>query len=457
MSLNTSFTELGTKPVGSLLLQYATPAVIAMTAPSLYTIIDAVFIGQGVGPLAIAGISLTFPVMQLTAAFGAMVGVGASTLLSVKLGERDYGSAKLILGNVLLMNIIMGLAIGFLMQLFINPILYFFGASEDTISYARDFMRIILAGNVITHLYMGLNALLRSSSHPREAMMATIYTVLINLALAPLFIYGFGWGIRGAALATVLSQTVVLFWQFKLFSNRDELLHFERGIYRLDRRIVSQSVAIGMSPFLTNLCGCLITIVFTWSLTRYGGDMEIASYGIINRLGFLFFMVVIGLNQGMQPIAGFNYGARNVGRMQQVLRITCIYATLVCLVAFVVGCFFPAITARAFTADEELIRRTAHNMPYYFVTYPIIGFQIVTAGFFQSVGIVKKAIFLSLSRQLVFLLPLILWLPHVLGCDGIWLSIPLSDLLATVVTAVMLYLQIKKFKLQDKIQVYGES
>ena len=205
MSLNTSFTELGTKPVGSLLLQYATPAVIAMTASSLYNIIDAVFIGQGVGPLAIAGISLTFPVMQLTAAFGAMVGVGASTLLSVKLGERDYGSAKLILGNVLLMNIIMGLAIGFLMQLFINPILYFFGASEDTISYARDFMRIILAGNVITHLYMGLNALLRSSSHPREAMMATIYTVLINLALAPLFIYGFGWGAvaDGGALLAV--------------------------------------------------------------------------------------------------------------------------------------------------------------------------------------------------------------------------------------------------------------
>ena len=456
MAINTSFTELGTKPVGSLLLQYATPAVIAMTASSLYNIIDAVFIGQGVGPLAIAGISLTFPVMQLTSAFGSMIGVGASTLLSVKLGERDYECARKILGNVLVMNILMGIGIGVLMQIFINPILYFFGASEATVGYARDFMRIILAGNVVTHLYMGLNALLRSASHPREAMMATIYTVLINLVLAPLFIYVFHWGIQGAALATVLSQTVVLLWQFKLFNNKSELLHFERGIYKLDGKIVSKSFAIGMSPFLINLCGCLIAIVFNWSLSRYGGDLEIASYGIVNRLGFFFFMIIIGLNQGMQPIAGYNFGARRYDRLNQVLVKTITYATIVCIAAFILGEFFPALSARAFTTDEELIAHAAHDMPIYFITYPIIGFQIVTTSFFQSIGIVKKSIFLSLSRQLIFLLPLMLLLPLAYGINGVWYAIPAADALATFVTAYMLYKLIRNFKNKNKSATYGE-
>ena len=457
MALNTSFTELGTKPIGPLLLQYATPAVIAMTASSLYNIIDAIFIGQGVGPLAIAGISLTFPVMQLTAAFGAMVGVGASTLLSVKLGEKDYDCARKILGNVLVLNIIMGIGIGILMQIFINPILYFFGASEATVSYARDFMRIILAGNVITHLYMGLNALLRSASHPREAMMATIYTVLINLVLAPLFIYIFDWGIQGAALATVLSQTLVLIWQFKLFNNKSELLHFEKGIYRLDRNIVNKSITIGLSPFLINLCGCLITIVFNWSLSRYGGDLEIASYGIVNRLGFFFFMIIIGLNQGMQPIAGYNFGARRYDRLRQVLVKTITYATVICIIAFVIGVFFPALSARAFTTDEELIAHAAHDMPIYFFTYPIIGFQIVTTSFFQSIGIVKKSIFLSLSRQLIFLLPLMLVMPLFYDINGVWYAIPMADTLSTFVTAYMLYRLIKDFKKQDKIGTYGKQ
>lgn len=455
MALNTTFTELGTKPIGSLLIKYATPAVIAMTASSLYNIIDAIFIGQGVGALAIAGISLTFPVMQLTAAFGSMIGVGASTLLSVKLGEKDYGSARKILGNVLIMNIIMGIVIGIVMEIFINPILFFFGASDATVSYARDFMRVILAGNVVTHIYMGLNALLRSASHPREAMLATIYTVLINLCLAPLFIYVFHWGIQGAAWATVLSQAVVLCWQFKLFSNPEEFLHFQKGIYRLNSKIVKQSVAIGMSPFLINLCGCFITIVFNYQLTHYGGDFEIASYGIVNRLGFFFFMIIIGLNQGMQPIAGYNFGARNFSRINEVLIQAIFIATVICIVAFIIGFFFPAIFARAFTTDAQLIARVAHDMPIYFITYPIIGFQIVTTSFFQSIGVVKKSIFLSLSRQLIFLLPLLLVLPHFYGIDGIWAAIPCADVLSTFTTAYLLYQQIKNFKKKDKISIYG--
>lgn len=450
MELKRTFTELGTEPVGRLLLRYATPAIIAMTAASLYNIIDAIFIGQGVSALAIAGISLTFPVMQLTQAFGAMVGVGASTLLSVKLGERDYGTARNILGNVLVLNIVMGLGIGLVMYMFLNPILRFFGAGDETLEYAREFMEIILFGNVITHMYLGLNAMLRSAAHPREAMMATIYTVLLNLVLAPLFIYAFRWGIRGAALATVLSQTVVLVWQFRILSNPGEFLHFEKGTYRLRRRIVVGSLTIGLSPFLINLCGCMITVVFNWQLTRIGGDMEMASYGIVNRIGFMFVMIIIGLNQGMQPIAGYNYGARLIGRLRRVLQLSIMVATVVCCVGFLIGMCIPSLVARAFTTDADLIRRVAHDMPIFFCTFPIIGFQIVTTSFFQSIGIVKKSIFLSLSRQLIFVLPGLLLLPLWLDVDGVWWSIPLADVLATGTTLVLLIHQIRTFKKQDE-------
>jgi len=374
------------------------------------------------------------------------VGVGASTLLSVKLGEKDYDCARNILGNVVTMNILMGLGIGLVMLLFLDTILYFFGASNETISYARDFMHIILIGNVVTHLYFGLNALLRASSHPKEAMMATIYTVIINVVLAPIFIYVLHWGIRGAALATVLSQTSVLLWQFKLFSNKNEFLHFQKGTYRLDRRVVGQSLAIGISPFLINLCACLVVIAINWGLTHHGGDLQIASFGIANRLGFFFFMIVLGLTQGMQPIAGYNYGARNYNRLNEVLLLTIKYATVACCIGFAICFFFPEQIARLFTKDEELIALSIPNLKIYFITFPIIGFQVVTANFFQSIGIVKKSIFLSLSRQLIFLLPPLLLFPRWWGCNGVWYALPVSDVLATFTTATLLHFQLKFFK-----------
>ncbi|MBP3773748.1 MAG: MATE family efflux transporter [Bacteroidaceae bacterium] len=450
MPVNDNITELGTKPIGGLLLKYATPAVIAMTASSLYNIIDAIFIGQGVGALAIAGVSLSFPVMQLTAAFGSMVGVGASTLLSVKLGEKDYDVARRILGNVITLNVIMGIAIGILMLIFINPILFFFGASEATVSYARDFMTIILAGNVATHLYFGLNAMLRASSHPREAMMATIFTVLINVILAPLFIYVFHWGIRGAALATVMSQTLVLLWQIHIFRNPNEFIHFEKGTYRLRKRIVVSSLAIGLSPFLMNLCGCFVVIFFNWSLAHYGNDLEIAAYGIANRLAFFFAMIVVGMNQGMQPIAGFNYGARRYDRLNKVLVKTIAAATVVVTAGFLLGEIFPYACARAFTKDPELIQRSIFAIRIYFVTFPIIGFQMVATNFFQCIGHVKKSIFLSLTRQLIFLLPFIWLLPRWWGLNGVWYAVPVSDILSSVLTGAFLLHALHQFHLTRK-------
>ena len=444
--------ELGTERIRKLLVQYSLPAIIAMTASSLYNMVDSIFIGLGVGPMAISGLALTFPLMNLSAAFGSLVGAGAATLISMRLGQKDYASAQRILGNVVILNLIIGLGFTVVTLLFLDPILYFFGASDATIGYARDYMTIILAGNVVTHMYLGLNAVLRSSGHPRKSMYATINTVIINAILDPLFIYGFGWGIRGAAIATILAQVISLIWQFRLLSNRNELLHFQPGIYRLRQRIVKDILAIGMSPFLMNVTACFIVILINKGLKEHGGDLMIGAYGIVNRLGFFFVMIVMGLNQGMQPIAGYNFGAQQFDRVLRVLKLTIAGATCVTATGFLIGELMPRLAVSAFTTDAELIRLSAIGMRIVFLFFPIIGFQMVTTNFFQSIGMASKAIFLSLSRQLLFLLPGLLFLPHLfdnMGWDGswgVWFSMPLSDLLASLVAAVMLIRQFRIFR-----------
>ena len=451
--IRSAATELGTERIRKLLMQYAVPAVIAMTASSLYNMVDSIFIGQGVGPLAISGLAVTFPLMNLAAAFGSLVGVGAATLISMRLGQRDYETARTVLGNVLTLNLIIGVAFGLAALLLLDPILYFFGASAETIGYAREYMTIILAGNVVTHMYLGLNAVLRASGHPRKSMQATINTVVINTALDPLFIYGFGWGIRGAAIATILAQVVSLAWQLRILSDRRELLHFRRGIYRLRRRIVADVLAIGMSPFLMNLAACLIVILINKGLKQYGGDLMIGAYGIVNRLGFFFVMIVMGINQGMQPIAGYNFGARQYDRVLRALRLTMMGGTAVMTVGFAIGELLPGVVVRLFTTDDELVRLSVEGMRIVFVFFPIIGFQMVATNFFMSIGMASKAIFLSLSRQLLFLLPGLLLLPGLFerftswnGSWGVWCAMPLSDLLAAMVTFAMLVHQLRRFR-----------
>ena len=450
--------ELGTERIRKLLIQYAVPAIIAMTASSLYNMVDSIFIGHGVGALAISGLALTFPLMNLAAAFGSLVGVGAATLVSMRLGQRDYETAQRVLGNVVVLNCIIGIGFGLLALLFLDPILYFFGASEATIGYAREYMIIILLGNVVTHLYLGLNAILRAAGHPRKSMTATINTVVINAILDPIFIFWFDWGIRGAAIATVLAQIISLMWQFRILSNREELLHFRRGIYRLRRKIVRDILAIGMSPFLMNLAACFIVILINKGLKEFGGDLMIGAYGIVNRLGFFFVMIVMGINQGMQPIAGYNYGARQFDRVMRVLKLTMIGATCVTTAGFLIGELFPRVAVGLFTTDEELIRLAVEGMRIVFICYPIIGFQMVATNFFMSIGMASKAIFLSLSRQLLFLMPGLIFLPHIFdvhtswdGSWGVWCSMPLSDLLASIVAFFMLTYQLRKFKREQPV------
>lgn len=430
--------ELGTKPVGRLLRKYALPAIVAMVAASLYNMVDSIFIGQGVGALAIAGLAITFPFMNLSAAFGAAIGVGSCTFISMKLGQRDYGIANKILGNCMMLNIVVGLCFGGICLLFLDPILRFFGASDNTLPYARDYMQIILCGNVFTHLYFGLNAVLRSASKPRHAMYATIFTVVFNTILDPIFIYGLDLGIRGAAFATVLSQFLALSWQWKLFSNKNELLHFDYSLFRLDKPIVKNIIGIGISPFAMNACSCIVVIFVNTCLMKHGGDLAVGAYGIANRIGFVFVIVAMGVNQGMQPIAGYNYGAQNYDRLRKVVKLAISCATVVCTVGFLVAMFAAHPCARLFTKDESLINLASTAIRMMMMMFPIVGFQIVVTSFFQSIGKAKVSMFLSLSRQLLFLVPALAIFSEIWGLWGIWSAMPFSDALATVVAAVMM-------------------
>ncbi len=443
--------ELGTKPVGQLLMRYAIPAIIAMTASSLYNMVDSIFIGQGVGALAISGLAITFPLMNLSTAFGAGVGVGASSLLSVKLGQKDYEAAQNILGNTVVLNVITGVCFSIITLLFLDPILMFFGASAQTLPYAKDYMEIILLGNVVTHLYFGLNALQRAAGKPQLSMYMTIFTVIVNAILDPIFIWPLGLGIRGAAYATVLSQLLALIWQLVMFSNKAEFIHFKRGIYRLRSRLVKNILAIGMSPFSMNVCACFVVIIINNSLVTHGGDMAVGAYGIINRIAFIFVMITIGVNQGMQPIAGYNYGAMKFDRMMRVLKYAVIGGTCITTTGFIVGEVFPEQCVRLFTTDQTLIDLSVHAMRITMVTFPIIGYQMVIANFFQSIGKAKVSISLSLSRQLLFLIPMLLVLPSLYGVDGVWYSMPVADTISSVVTAIIMALFMRRINKQKTI------
>ena len=432
--------------MGKLLTQYALPAIVAMTASSLYNIIDRAFIGQVVGADAIAGLGITFPFMNLSAAFGAAVGVGSSTCISVKLGQKDYKTAELLLGNTVTLNLIVGFVFMAVCLIFLDPILHFFGASDVTLPYAREFMQVILLGNVITHMYFGMNAVLRASGKPRHAMYATLFTVGCNIFLVIAFVWWFRWGIRGAALATVTSQTLAMIWQLWILGDKRELLHLRRGIYRLKSNLVRNIISIGVSPFLMNAASCVIVIFMNHQFLRYGGDMAVGAYSIANSIGMMFFMFVMGINQGMQPIAGYNFGAKKYDRMLRCLYLAMFWATAVLTVGWLLALFVPRPMARLFTTDDTLISLAATGILINMLMFPFIGFQAVIANFFQCIGRVQISIFLSLSRQLLFLLPLIIILPLFWGLNGVWAALPASDLIAAVVAAAVMWRTMREFR-----------
>ena len=445
-------TELGSERIGKLLKMYAVPGIIAQTAASLYNMVDSIYIGhiKDVGSYAISGLAVTFPLMNLSAALGTLVGVGAMTLISVLLGQKNYGTAKKVLSNVLTLNTVISILFTALTLTFLNPILYFFGASENTLPFARSYMLIILLGNVITHLYFGFNGIIRAAGNPKLAMGLTLFTVASNAVLDPIFIFVLDMGIQGAALATILCQAMALSYSMRYLSRKDNFLHFPRPLFQLDWRIAKQSLAIGLGPFLMNAAACLVALFINQQLRKYGGDLAIGSYGIVNRITMLFVMICMGFNQGLQPIAGYNYGARQYSRVKEVFILTAKWEVLATTVCFLVSEFIPTQAVSLFTNDTELIGLAARGLKTMNLGFAFVGFGMVSGNLFQCLGMVKKSIFLSLTRQLLFLLPFIYTLPLFYGDKGVWMSFPISDILNIIVSAILIINLFRKFgRLKD--------
>ena len=439
---------MGTEPIGKLLLQYSIPAIIGMTIVSLYNIIDSIFIGHGVGSMAIAGLAITFPMMNLTAAFGNLVSAGGATVSSIRLGQKDTEGVNKVLGNTLMLCIVSSVVFGGLSLIFLDDILRFFGASNETLPYARDFMQVILAGTPFAYVMIGMNYVMRATGHPKKAMLTSMASVLCNVILAPLFIFQFGWGIRGAALATIISQFIGMLWVLNHFLNKHNDIRLQRRFLHLERRIVGDIFSIGMSPFLMNVTACVIVIIINNALRNHGGDMAIGSYGIINRLLMLYLMIVMGLTMGMQPIIGYNFGARKPDRVKQTLRLAITWGVCITTSGFLICELLPHAVSAVFTSDDVLIDMAAHGLRICVAMFPVIGAQIVIGNFFQNIGLAKMSLFLSLTRQLIFLLPCLLFFPGIWGLDGVWASLPVSDLLAflTAVAALWWYMRKQKRK-----------
>ena len=445
-------TELGTQSIRSLLMKYALPGIIAMTASSLYNMVDSIFIGHGVGAMALSGLTVAKPFMDICAAFGTLVGVGASSLVAIKLGEKDYRSANDVLANVVLLNVLLGALVMAVGLYWLDPILYAFGASDVTIAYAREYMEIILWGNILTHIYYGLNSMLRSIGHPRIAMYATILAVVVNIILDPIFIFVLDMGVRGAALATMISQLVSVIIELIVFLNPKEVIYFHRGIWRLKRDITMRALGIGTAPFLMHMASCFVVIVLNNQLKRYGGDMAIATFGMTNRFMFFFAMIIMGLNQGMQPIVGYNYGAKLFDRMVRALKLTAMCATCVMGVLWLFGLVWPEGFIRLFTHDEVLIAQSIAPARVMLCTMVMVGFPMVVGNFYTSIGMSGKAIFLSLTRQVLLLIPCILCLPllfqqlNITPIWGVWWSLPICDAMAAVLAAIVLNRDMRIFR-----------
>lgn len=441
--------ELESEGVGQLLLRYSLPAVVGMVVMSLYNVIDRIFIGQGVGPDAIAGLAITFPVMNLSAAIGVLIGAGASARISILLGSRRHDEAARVLGSSLTLTLVNATIYLSLFAIFMDPVLRLFGASDVTLPYARDFMMYLLPGMLMMNLTFSFNNIMRASGYPSRAMLTMFIGAGANLLLAPVFIFVLGLGIKGAAIATDLSMGISAWYVMRHFADSDSTLHFRQGIYRPTWAIIWSIISIGAAPSLVNFASCFINVILNRSLYSYGGDAAIAAAGIFSTYASLLTMVVVGICQGMQPIIGYNYGAGRLERLTRAYLLATLAGTTVCTVGAAAGLLVPDWIARAFTTDTRLIAITADAFRKVFVMFWFVGLQIVSTTFFQSIGKAGLSVFLSLTRQVLFLIPLLLLLPHWLGLGGVWYSFPASDLIATLVTVVLIAVEFRRLFRKD--------
>lgn len=443
MGLQGNLDDLATKPVGRLLWDYSLPGVVGMLVMALYNVVDRIFIGQVVGPEAIAGLAITFPLMNIATAIGVLVGVGSSSWVSILLGRGDRSRAHLMLGNALTLTLVNAAAYIAVFAIWIDPILRSFGAGDITLPYARTYMLWVLPGLLLTNLAFGFNNLMRASGYPVRAMYTMLIGAGTNVALDALFVFAFGWGMVGAAIATDIAMGVSALFVMWHFMRPDVTLRFKRGTFMLKWKVFVQIVSIGAAPSLVNIASCFINVLINKSLVAHGGDMAIGAAGIFVTYTSLLVTVILGICMGLQPIIGYNYGAGLAHRLRRALWLASLAATVICVAGSVVGLLWPAQIARAFTSDSYLIDVTVNCLRHSLWAFSVVGFPVISTCLFQSIGSPWKAIFLSLSRQVIFLIPLLLWLPANWGVDGVWLSFPISDLMAVAVTSLMVWYQLR--------------
>jgi putative MATE family efflux protein len=437
-------TQLGQESVGKLLLKFSIPAIIGMIVNALYNIVDRIFVGRGVGPLAISGIAVAFPIMIVGMAFGMLVGMGATALISIRLGQQKKDEAEKILGNAFILNIIISVILTVIGLIFLKPILTTFGASPEVLSYAVDYTSVILIGTTLGNTAFSMNNMIRAEGSPKIAMLTMLIGAILNTILTPLFIYVFDLGIKGAALGTILSQAVSAAWVLSYFFSKKSMMKIRRKNLTLDKDIIKGIFSIGVSPFAMQIAASLITILLNRSLVTYGGDLAIAAIGIINSVAMLILMPVFGINQGVQPIIGYNYGAKQYDRVKQALKLAIIAATGVSTLGWIFIQLFPEAIMKVFSKDnQELVEIGARGLRIFLIMLPIIGFQIVSANYFQSVGKAKHSMFLSLSRQVIILLPMVLILPRFFALNGVWAAGPTADFLSSLITGVFLFIEVK--------------
>ncbi len=443
--------ELGSRPVGKLLFKYSIPAVVGMVVQALYNIIDSMVIGHAIDdPNVVAGIAVTFPVMNLATALGMLIGAGSATRISIVLGQKDHRRAQLILGNSVQLTIYIGLAYITVFALFLDKILMLFGASPNTLPYAHEFLMWLLPGMMLMNLTFSYNNVMRATGYPRLAMYTNLLGVAINLVLASTFLFGFKMGIRGAAIATDIAMLVTAIFVMRHFFKRDSEVHFERGIYRIRRDIIKSIIYIGLSPFLINVAGSVVNAIINNSLLRYGGDNAIAAVVVFNRYVTVFVFIIIGICQGMQPILGYNYGSGNFTRLFSTLKKAAVSATVVTVIGSAVGVLFPAAIASMFMQDAAQISCAVVCLRITALMFWIVGYQIVVTNFFQSLGMAAKSVFLSLTRQIIFMIPMLLILPPVWGLNGVWVCFPVCDFMSAVVATVFLIVQVKRIRGQKR-------
>lgn len=447
--------RLGELPVGKLLLEFSIPAIIAMIANALYNVVDSIFVGRGVGSLALTGVTIAFPIMIILMAFGMLIGIGATALISLKLGQHERDEAEKILGTAFAAIFLMGSVIPLVLLLFLDPILRFLGATPDVFDYAKQFSMVILIGSVFQFISFGLNNVIRAEGNPMISMGTMLFSAGLNTILNPIFIFVLHWGVIGSALATVSTQVLVSVYIIYHFTIGHSNLKLQKKYIRIHFDLLGKVAAIGLSPFLLQMAASVTFIIFNNHLLTYGGEMAVAAMGVINRSTMMLLMPIFGINQGAQPIIGYNYGAKKYDRVKKTLILASVSATTICVIGFIVIELFSHQIIGLFNKEPELIEIGTHGIRIFLLMLPVVGVQIVITNYFQAVGKAPKAILLSLTRQVLFLIPLVLILPSFFRLDGIWMAGPIADFSSSMLAVILL---IKEFRyLQKKQDQSGNS